>query len=184
MYEVEVKAHLKNREAVMKKLTDLGCAFSEEMHQIDDIYDPNTEAIFPPPKGTPVLRIRQQNGKFIFTLKINQSSRQDCIEHELEIGDKEQMEAIIKLLGFKKDVTVEKKRIKTKYKDMEIVLDSVDRLGEFVEAEKIINEPDAEVRKKIQRELMDFLVEIGIPAEDEVIDGKYDIMLFEKYGGK
>jgi adenylate cyclase class IV len=64
------------------------------------------------------------------------------------------------------------------------VLDSVDRLGEFVEAEKIINEPDAEVRKKIQRELMDFLVEIGIPAEDEVIDGKYDIMLFEKYGGK
>jgi hypothetical protein len=31
---------------------------------------------------------------------------------------------------------------------------------------------------------MDFLVEIGIPAEDEVIDGKYDIMLFEKYGGK
>jgi len=37
MYEVEVKAHLVNRKEVIKKLESLGCKFSKELHQIDDI---------------------------------------------------------------------------------------------------------------------------------------------------
>ncbi len=183
MYEVEVKAKLQNRAEVIKKLEALGCKFSEELHQVDDIYTPDTE-IFPPPKGTPVLRIRQQNGVSIFTLKVNQSSRQDCIEHELKIDNKEEMEKIIKILGFKDDVTVEKTRIKTKYRDMEIVLDTVAQLGEFVEAEKMTDEPDPEIRKSIQEELYAFLETLGISKEDRVIDGKYDIMLWEKLNGK
>lgn len=183
MYEVEVKARLRNREEVIQKLSKLGCEFFPELHQIDNIYTPD-EGIFPPPKGVPVLRIRQQNGIYILTLKVNQSSRQDCIEHELEIENKEEMEKIIKILGFRDDVTVDKVRIKTKYKDMEIVLDTVKDLGEFVEAEKITNESDPMLRNKIQEELYTFLETLGISKEDRVIDGKYDIMLFEKFGMK
>lgn len=183
MYEVEVKAKLKDREGIKKKLEALGCTFSEELHQIDYIFTPEAD-VFPPPRGIPVLRIREQNGKNIFTLKINQSSRQDCIEHELEIDDGEQMRAIVKLLGFKKDAIVDKKRIKTVYKDMEIVLDVVERLGEFIEAEKIVTDNDPEARKKIQDELMAFLGELGVAPEDQIPDGKYDIMLFEKYGAE
>jgi adenylate cyclase, class 2 len=183
MYEVEVKAKLRDRKALKDKLESLGCAFGEELHQIDTIFTPaHGGAFFPPVMGTPVLRIREQNGKNIFTLKVNQSSRQDCIEHELEISSGEEMIKIMDILGFEKDVIVEKKRIKTMYKDIEIVLDTVERLGDFVEAEKIVTESDPEARKKIQRELMDTLVELGIPREDEVVDGKYDIMIFEKYG--
>ncbi|MEI6660091.1 MAG: class IV adenylate cyclase [bacterium] len=183
MYEVEVKAKLNNRQALKTKLESLGCTFSEELHQVDDIFTPVVEA-FPPPKGIPVLRIRNQNGKHILTLKINQSSRQDCIEHETVFDSVDQMEAIIELMGFKRDVTVEKRRIKTMYKDVEIVLDTVEQLGEFVEAEKIVTENSREVREQIQRSLMDLLVELGVPREDEVIDGKYDIMLREKLDGK
>jgi len=183
MYEVEVKARLENREEVIKKLKDLGCKFGEELHQVDDIFTPKTN-IFPPPKGTPVLRIRNQNGKYIFTLKINQSSRQDCIEYEVEIAEKDAMEKIIISLGFQKDVTVNKKRIKTNYKDIEVVLDSVQELGDFVEAEKVVMEIDPEARKKIQIELLDFLYTIGIAKEDIVVDGKYDIMLYEKISKK
>lgn len=179
MYEVEVKAHLRNREEVIEKLKSMGCVFSEELHQVDEIFTVDSTE-FPPPMGSPVLRIRNQNGKYIFTLKVNQSSRQDCIEHELEIDNADQMRSIVKLLGYKEDVIVDKKRIKTKYKDMEIVLDTVERLGEFVEAEKVVNEADPNVRIKIQDELMDFLGEIGVTRADQVIDGKYDIMLFEK----
>lgn len=183
MYEVEVKARLKDRTEVQKKLEALGCTFSEELYQIDDIYTPDS-GIFPPPMGVGVLRIRNQNGKFIFTLKINQSGRQDCIEHELEISQKEEMEKIILLLGYKLDVTVDKTRIKTKYQGMEIVLDTVKDLGEYIEAEKITTEPDPEARKKIQDELLDFLYTIGVSKDDIVVDGKYDIMLFEKFKDK
>jgi adenylate cyclase, class 2 len=181
MYEVEVKAHLKDRQKVKEKLEALGCSFGPELHQVDEIFTPAT-GIFPPPIGAPVLRIRTQNGKYIFTLKINQSSRQDCIEREFEISDRDQMRDSIKLMGYQEDVTVEKKRIKTMYKDIEVVLDTVERLGEFVEAEKIVTDSDPEARKKIQEELMDFLTTLGIAKEDQVIDGKYDIMIYEKYG--
>ena len=183
MYEVEVKAHLRNREDVLNKLKDFGCIFSAELHQVDHIFTPESE-VFPPPIGGPVLRVRYQNDKFIFTLKINQSSRQDCIEKELEIKDGEKMIEIIKLIGYKPAPVVDKRRIKTNYKGMEIVLDTVENLGEFIEAEKIVTENNPEIRQKIQVELMEFLGELGVKKEDQVIDGKYDIMLFEKLGGK
>lgn len=179
MYEVEVKARLINRKEVFEKLQSIGCVWSTELHQIDDIFTPVT-TVFPPPKGEPVLRIRNENGKYILTLKINQTSRQDCIEHEVEISDGEEMDKIIKLLGFRDDVTVDKKRIKTKFKDIEVVLDTVKDLGEFIEAEKVVTEPDPAARMKIQEELYDFLETLGVKKEDRVIDGKYDIMLLEK----
>jgi adenylate cyclase class IV len=63
---------------------------------------------------------------------------------------------------------------------MTIELDLVKDLGEFIEVEKIVTEEDPEERKKIQRELADFIESLGIPKEDLLINGKYDIMLFEK----
>mgnify|MGYP001393609758 CR=1 FL=1 len=179
MYEVEVKSKLRNRKEVLEKLESMGCVWSEELHQIDDIFIPVVES-FPPPIGRPVLRIRQQNDKCIFTLKVNQTSRQDCIEHELEISSREEMESIIKILGFGLSVTVDKIRIKTNYKDIEIVLDIVKELGEFIEAEKVVTESDPAVRIQIQKELLDFLETLGVTREDQIIDGKYDIMLVEK----
>ena len=89
---------------------------------------------------------------------------------------------VFNLLGYKQVPTVDKKRIKTNYKDMEIVLDDVARLGEFIEIEKVVNNSDPEERKKIQQELFGFLAELGVTEEDHVIDGKYDIMLFDKFG--
>ena len=180
MYEVEVKAHLRDKVSIKKKLEDLGCEFGEVLHQVDYIFNPKGEK-FPPTIGEPVLRVREENNKNILTLKINQTSRTDCIERELEISDGEMMKDIILLLGFRKDVTVEKKRIKTKYKNIEICIDQVDKLSDFIEAEKITTEDDPEIRKKIQIELMNFLIELGISKEDQVVDGKYDIMLYEKY---
>ena len=181
MYEVEVKAVLKDREAVMKKLQDLGCKFSEELHQVDNIFIPEG-AVFPPPieDKVGVLRVRKSNNKYSFTLKIPQSSRQDSLERELEIMDGEKMVEILKLLKYQQVPTVDKKRIKTNVGDIEIVLDSVEDLGEFIEAEKIIKSENPEDRKKTQEELFVFLETLGVKKEDRVIDGKYDIMLYEK----
>ena len=76
---------------------------------------------------------------------------------------------------------MEKKRTKTNFKDIEIVLDKVKHLGEFIEAEKIVKHKNHEDRKKVQEELFAFLETLGISKKDHVIDGKYDIMLFEKF---
>jgi predicted adenylyl cyclase CyaB len=183
MYEVEVKAHLRNRKAVIKKLESFGCKFSEELHQVDTIFLPEGKP-FPEPLGTPALRIRRENDKTFFTLKITQTGRQDCIERELEIMDGDKMIEIVKLLKFYEIPSVDKKRIKTHVKDIEVVLDNVKGLGNFIEAEKIVTHADPEKRKKIQQDLFSFLYTLGIKEKDVVIDGKYPTMLWEKMKNK
>jgi adenylate cyclase class 2 len=183
MYEVEVKAKLQNRKAVMKKLKSFGCKFSEELHQVDHIFTP-AGTPFPTPFTTPVLRVREQGDIFLFTLKISQSGRQDCIEHELEIMDGEKMIEIMKLINYKEVALVDKKRIKTKLNGVGVELDKVKGLGEFIEVEKIVAHPDPEKRKKVQEELFDFLGTLGVSKKDRVIDGKYDIMLWHKLNDK
>jgi predicted adenylyl cyclase CyaB len=128
MYEVEVKAILRDRSIIVQKLKDLGCKFSPELHQVDHIFLPKGTT-FPPPFETPVLRVRKQNDLFFFTLKISQGSRQDSLERELEIKDGDKMIDIMKLIGYEEFVIVDKKRIKTNLNDVEIVLDEVKELG-------------------------------------------------------
>lgn len=180
MYEVEVKARLNNREAVIKKLKNLKCSFSKELHQIDYIFAPKGTSYPLFPLGAPAIRVRKQNDKYFFTLKIPQSSHQDCIEREMEIQDGPMMIDIFELMKWDRLPTVDKKRIKTNYQDIEIVLDEVKNLGDFIEAEKIVKSEDQVDRKKTQEELFAFLETLGISKEDRVIDGKYDIMLYEK----
>ena len=139
---------------------------------------------FPLPFEIPILRVRKSNDQYFFTLKISQSSRQDCIEKEMKIVEGEKMMEILKLIKYKEFALVDKKRIKTKYKGIEIVLDKVKNLGEFIEAEKIVIHENREDRKKVQSELLDFLETIGVSKKDQVIDGKYDIMLYEKLNKK
>lgn len=182
MYEVEVKARLKNREEIKKKLEALGAQFSEELHQVDNIFLPKGVQL-PPALSVPVLRVRNQNGKSLFTLKLSQNNRTDSLEEEMEIEDGEKMIRILNLIEWEEAVMVDKKRIKAKIgEDMEIALDNVKDLGEFIEAEKIVETNDAEARKNIQAELLQFLESVGVPPEDHIIDGKYDIMLEEIYG--
>ena len=183
MYEVEVKAKLKNRQEVIKKLEDFGCKFGEELHQVDHIFIPEN-LVFPPPIGTAVLRVRNQDEKYFLTLKISQSGRQDSIERELQISDGKMMVEIIKLLKYEEVTIVDKKRTKTKYKDMVIELDEVKDLGEFIEVEKIVTNENPEERKNIQKELCDFLETLGVAKEDLLVNAKYDIMLWEKQNKK
>ena len=184
MYEIQVKARLQNREEVRRKLESMDCKFGEELHQVDYVFIPEGASYPDFPLGTPALRLRQQNNSYFLTLKIPQSSYQDCIEKEVIIQDGEKMLEILKLIGWKSIPTVEKRRIKTNFKNIEIVLDVVEHLGEFIEAEKIVTHEDHENRKKVQEELFDFLGTLGVSQEDRVIDGKYDIMLYEKLKNK
>jgi adenylate cyclase class 2 len=174
MNEIEVKAKVHDQENLIQQLDDLGCVFSEPFHQIDTIYIPFGESI-PVPNGVNVLRIREQNGKFILTLKQPLTNQLDNIEKELEISDSNAMHEIILLLGFEVSSTVEKTRRTSKYKDFEICIDEVTGLGSYIEVEKF--GLDAEV---IQKELFEFLETLGIQKEDQEFMG-YDILLKQEH---
>ena len=177
MREIEVKARVSNKPELQKQLTALGCVFSEPVSQRDRIFVPIGSSV-PVNPGVNVLRIREQNGKYIFTLKQTIKNQLDCLERELGIDNPEELAEIFKLLGFFESVGVNKQRQKTKYKGLEICLDSVEGLGDFIEVEKLSEAGDGDI---VQAELFNFLQILGITKKDQVFEG-YDVLAARKAG--
>lgn len=178
-YEIEIKAKVKDLNVLRLKLEEIGCTFSEPIIQDDYIYNQKGIDLKDHRHNTPVLRIREQMGKIIFTVKKNRSDELDCIEKEVEVDDKNILKEIIELLGFQKTVEVHKKRQKGKYHDYEICLDEVQDLGTFIEIKKISEENGEEVKT----ELLNFLEKLGIKKEDRVLIG-YDSQIWLKQNQK
>lgn len=177
MAEVEVKARVFDKSKLLNKLKGLGCVLSEPIRQEDRIYFPKGVSFAILDKlNNPFLRIRIQEHKKIFTLKKSRSDELDNIEHETEIENSEEMDAIIKLLGFTPSIRVTKLRQKGKLGECEICIDEVENLGSFIEIEKII--PDSESKEKTIVELLKILHELGIEPEDRVFKG-YDTLIYE-----
>lgn len=173
--EIEVKVKTTHHPEIQAKLESLGCVFSTPAIQDDAIYvnfDEDFTAFMP---ETNFLRIRASGGKYIFTLKQPQKNELDCIEKETEISDPEAMEGALELMGYHLAVRVKKTRTKTKYQDMEICLDSIEGLGDFIEVEKI-TEGDGE---EVQKELCDFLTSIGVDISERVMHG-YDTLVYKQ----
>ncbi len=171
MKEIEVKAKTDDLDRLANALSQLGCQFSKPIVQNDRIFIPKGTSV-PALPGVSVLRIRQQDGKFLFTLKQAVSNQLDCVEKELGIDDPEVLVEIFLLLGFEESSQVKKVRQKCQYQGMEICLDKVEGLGSFIEVEKISDEN----AKDVQEELFRFLQTLGIQKEDQVFFG-YDVLL-------
>lgn len=179
MNEVEVKAKVGDVAKVTTRLLKLGCKFSDPIVQHDFVYtrkgvDPTAAKT----TGNPVLRIRDEGKKILFTLKQDRENELDCVEKEIEVNDKSILADILDMLGFEKIVEINKTRRKAKYKDYEICLDDVANLGSFIEVETFSDEPG----KKIQSELFNFLKTLGISEKDRVLRG-YDTLIYEKNRG-
>ncbi len=176
--EIEVKARVGDHAVLLVKLSTIGCELSEPIIQDDSIFV-NFEGPFTDYKpGTNFLRLRKSKGKTVFNLKQPQSNELDCIEHETEVADPEQMRNILKYMGYHEAVQVHKKRQKAKYKEYEICVDEVEGLGSFIEVEKMSDE-DGE---KVQEELFDFLKSLGVDPKDRVLQG-YDTLIYLKNRG-
>ena len=175
--EIEVKARVSDLNNLTKRLKVFGVSLSEPIIQNDETFVDNNYGDydkFQPEKN--VLRIRKSNGKFIFTLKQQQSNELDCIERETEITDPAEFREALLLMGYKPIVKINKIRRKAKYKDYEICLDDVKELGTYVEMEKITDDEDAD---KVQNELFAFLEELGVSKNDRETHG-YDTLVYLK----
>lgn len=171
--EIEVKVSIENTDEVINKLEELGCVFSEPVVQEDTIFINYDRPFIEFTPEDHFLRIRKTKGKAIFTYK--QGEEMNSIERETEIEDADQLEDILKFLGFRPEVRVKKVRRKANFKDYEICLDEVEGLGGFIELEKITDE-DAGM---VQSEMMEFLKEIGVNETERVMNG-YDTLVWLK----
>lgn len=180
MKEVEVKAKVENLEELEKRLVDLGCEFSDSLLEEDMIFT-NLKGDYAEFRtDVNFIRIRKRGDKITLTLKRPLTNEQDCIEKESEINNPKEVADMLELMDHKKALELKKRRKKTKYKGLEICLDSIEELGDFVEVEKLTNDEDSE---KIQKELFDFLKSLGIDEKERVIRG-YDTMVYLKREGR
>ena len=172
MREIEVKARLQDVDSFLKKASVKGITFGKPIIQDDVTYE--TTIPYDDPSWN-IFRIRKQGDKTILTMKYKASSRsRDNHERETTIGDAEQVTSMLERVGYSYGVHIHKNRRTAKYGDLELCLDEIDKLGTFVEVEKLTSEA-ADV-DAIQSELWDLLLELGVGPEDRVHKG-YDTLM-------
>ena len=175
MQEIEIKFRVEDVEKVKNILLSEGCHFSEELNQKDTIFVPDlnhTEN----GEGKVFVRIRKVNNKTILTLKEQTARIMESKEIEFEVGSFEKAYDFLELLGLAKWVTVEKKRVETTYKNYNICIDSVNRLGDFVEIE-IVTE-DTEHTDFYEQEILGLASMLSIDVNNR-INNFYDTMIHE-----
>lgn len=174
--EIEIKVKIDSFDSVKNKFIEMGCVWTEPATQ-DDTTFVNYEGDYMKwSSDANFLRIRKTKNKIIFTLKRStHENEMASIEKEVEISDAEEMQELLELMGYHAAVHVVKTRMKTKYKDYEICLDNVEKLGAFIEVEHI-TDGDPE---KSQAAMVEFLKNIGVDVSKRVMNG-YDTLMYMK----
>jgi adenylate cyclase class 2 len=176
MREIEIKAKVSDKQALIERITQAGVKLSNPIKQHDVVYG-RKDAVDNAP-GSHWLRIRTENDdKIIFNLKQSHQGGLDSIEHETEVSDAEELASIILRLGFTLYSDLTKTRQKAKYNDIEICVDDVEGLGVFIEAEQLADE-DAN-GELVAKNLWNELEKFGVDRSDEVFDG-YDVLMNKK----
>lgn len=180
--EVEIKVKIKNFEEIKAKVAIAG-KLIKSIKQIDEYYVPCHRDFFSQkPHPTEWLRIRTNPDKIIFEYdkSINKKADggQECAEeYETEISDADEFRKILNFLDFKKVITVDKQREYWDCGEIEVALDKIEGLGNFIEAEAKGNFKDTAEAKKA---CLKFLDEIGIiNAENIQINKGYPVLLLE-----
>jgi predicted adenylyl cyclase CyaB len=123
MKEIEIKAKLRDKEAIMKKLESLGCEFEKMMTQNDVVYARNVGSLEHFRTNDAFLRIRtKNNSKILFTVKKPMANDLDALEHEVEVSSAEELEQALLLMGYKEAVRINKTRVITHYNGCEMRL--------------------------------------------------------------
>lgn len=176
MREIEIKARVSDPDATRSRLQQRGLTLDTPIKQHDVVYGQRKSG--DDKWGHLWLRIRTENDHtVIFTFKKSVVGHLDSIEHEVEVSNASELEAIIKLLGFELYSDLTKTRTKGKLGAIEICLDNVPGLGDFIEAELLMGN-DAN-HDEVVRELRNLFAELGISEADEVHEG-YDVMMRKK----
>jgi adenylate cyclase class 2 len=156
MLEIEIKAYCDNREEVIQKIITLGGRFKERLIE-HDIYFNHPCRDFA--TTDEALRIRVADRRNILTYKgpkIGEKTK-TRFEEEVDFNHLESMKIVLLRLGFTVVDEVVKKREIYYVNDIEICVDEVVALGNFVELEK-----RGEKKEAVEDELFTLAEKLGL----------------------
>lgn len=137
--EVELKFPLKNYEELVRNLNLIGQLERKDSYQKDIYYVPPHRDFLKQKPISEWLRIRETEKGFTITYKNwhNSGNKKtiSCDELGTAIIDGISLKTILKNLNFREIVVVEKIRSMWIYKNVEISIDKVTNLGNFIELE-------------------------------------------------
>lgn len=174
MREIEIKARVKDKAVLLKKLAGLDLVLGTAKKHHDVVFCKPGQQDYEP--DSIWLRIRTEDDTTItWTLKQDTGRRMDSIEHEVEVSDGAELEKMLRLMGMELYSDLTKTRQKAKYGDIEICIDELEGAGTFIEVEKLFDDHEIEYQA-VADELWRLLRQLGIDREAEVREG-YDVLL-------
>ncbi len=193
MFEIELKAHLQDRNSLLKLLPSFA-TFAGSVRRDDTYYN-----FFTPENKKIAARIRIETPveapgislpnpvkpAILLTYKrkeIKTDSSGTSIEindeKECSLSDRETLEALLLDTGYKFSHSKTKSVIDFKYKDATIEVVNIEKLGDFVEIEILSPSNDDETVKKYQEELKSILAKCNIDSS-QIEERYYSDMLRE-----
>lgn len=183
MREIEIKARVVDKSALLKVLAAKNITIHPPIKQRDRVFGRLDEEGHGFIHGSAWLRIRTEmkdnTTKQILTLKKSVTNQMDSIEHETIVENEAELEKIILHLDFVPYSDLTKTRQKANTGNIEICVDTIEGLGDFIEVERLTDE-DADY-DAVASELWELLERLGVRREDNVTDG-YDILMRKQQG--
>lgn len=122
--------------------------------------------------GGIVVRLRTENNNTVFTLKQSLNKQGDSTEIEYSVGDAGLAQDGLITMGYNHILTIEKNRIQTQDGAFMIALDSVSKLGDFLEIEVLAKELSQELEHQIMEKATNFAID-----STALESRKYDFLL-------
>lgn len=174
MREIELKFKVENLDDIMSFLKTNNCKISSTNYQYDTIYVKDLDNV-ESTEGSIWLRVRKTNEIVELNYKKQSAKKMESEEIEFEVSSYEKANSFLKALGFKEWVQVNKKRQYSKYKDYNICIDQVERLGTFIEIEILVDDGD---KTDYEEQLLNIAEEMRVDINNR-INSHYDTMISE-----
>ena len=182
--EIELRFPLKNPEQVIEFLNKIANPTAKNLFQRDTYLTPAHRDFLQNKFPFEWLRLRESNKKTSLDYKHfypeGVEKTDYCDEFVTNIENPESLKKIFNHLNFKQSIVVEKNRNTWLFKDVEIAVDEIKRLGTFIELEIKKDFPTPQEAKAY---LYEILKQLNAEVGEEDIRG-YPFRILEKQGYK
>ncbi len=165
MYEVEVKVPA-DIKAVAERLDELGAEQVDTVIQTDTYYDAPHRDFAQTDEAFRVRRETRQgetSAKVTYKGPLLEAESKSREELETGVADGDDVDAIVRQLGFEPAATVRKNRRVYEVREYAVTLDAVDDVGEFVEVER---ETDGDI-EPVREGAYEVLRDLGLDPSDQ-----------------
>ena len=189
-HEIEIRFLLKSARKIENNLSKLGAKEVNHNHMIVHWYVPNSiknieqkNKWFDSAKGYGLRIIELDNGytgKVSTSLEVKRlfipNHHDTCIEHEIIINNFEEGDKLLRLMNYKRILTVDKDRKVYKYSEFIVSIDDIKDYKVGIEVEKNTHED----RKVILPKLIKAAKEIGLDVRKELLNTGPTFLLMQE----